>query len=292
VSEDSERIDRRVCVVTGANAGVGLAIAEGLAARGGHVVLACRSSVRGQRAVKELRERHPAAKVELALVDLSSQSSIRDFAAWMVARHPRIHVLVNNAGVWSSYRQETCDGIERTWATNVLGYFLLTDLLRGALLAAAPARIINVASGLARGLDLDDVEFNHRPYRGVDAYAQSKQADRMLSWALARRLRGTGVTANAIHPGFTRTEAFSKGGGVGGKAAGVLARVFGRSPEASADTAVWLATNPRNALVTGGYWQDRKFLTCPWRDSEQQERLWQLCEQMTARSVWAEEVAS
>jgi dehydrogenase/reductase SDR family protein 12 len=210
-------LHQRVCVVTGANAGIGLAIADGLAAQGGHVVLACRSELRGAAALAELSRRHPRASFELALVDLATLSSVREAAAALADRHPRIDVLVNNAGAWSSYRQESSDGIERTWATNVLGPFLLTELLRDSLARADAARLINVASGLANGLQLDDVQLARRPYRGVAAYAQSKQANRMLTWAWSRRLEHDGVLAHALHPGLTRTDAFRKGGGVAGR---------------------------------------------------------------------------
>ena len=122
-------------------------------------------------------------------------------------------MLVNNAGTWLTRREETDEGIERTWATNMLGYFLLTEALRPLLARSAPARVVNVASELAHDLDLSDVEFERRPYEGVTAYAQSKQANRMWTWALARRLEGTGVTANAMHPGGVNTPLFRKGGG-------------------------------------------------------------------------------
>src|SRR5881397_549807 len=181
----------RTCLVTGANSGIGRETARrDVAATTGN----------------------PA--VELMIVDLSRQASIRDFARAFLDSHPELHVLVNNAGIWANRRRESPEGIEQTWATNVLGYFLLTELLLDRLRESAPARIVNVASQLARDLDLEDVEFRRRSYSGVSAYAQSKQADRMLTWALARRLEGTGVSANAMHPGGVNTPLFSKGGGL------------------------------------------------------------------------------
>ena len=183
---------------------------------GAGVVLACRSHERGEAARRELEAETGNDRLSVMELDASRQASIRDFARELPKRHRQVHVLVNNAGLWSHRRQESVEGIELTWATNVLGYFLLCELLLDALRASAPARIVNVASRLARGLDLSDVEFKRRRYDGVAAYAQSKQAERMLTWALARRVLDTGVTANAVHPGGVATGIFAKGGGVKG----------------------------------------------------------------------------
>jgi NAD(P)-dependent dehydrogenase (short-subunit alcohol dehydrogenase family) len=206
---------------------------------------------------------------------------VRRFAAHFTKRFPKLHVLVNCAGVYGGTRETTVDGIERTWATNVLGYFLPTVLLFDMLLASAPARIVNVVSAMAGGLDLDDVELSRRPYGGMKAYKQSKQADRMLTWAFAERLRGKGVTANAMHPGWVRTP-LVRGGG----AFALLSRVggvFARSPTRGADTAVWLASSRAVTDDTGGYYVDRKEKHCPFRDEDSLDRLWSLCEKMAPR---------
>jgi NAD(P)-dependent dehydrogenase (short-subunit alcohol dehydrogenase family) len=218
--------------------------------------------------------------VELALVDLARQDSIRAFARELGERHPCIDVLVNNAGIWSDRRRMSLDGIELTWATNVLGYVLTTELLLPRLRAAARARVVNVASRLAGGLELDDVEFVRRAYRGRDAYAQSKQANRMLTWALARRLEGTGVTANAMHPGFVSTEIFGKGGGLGGLAVSLWAKLRARKPAQGADTVVWLATSPDVEDRTGLFWVDREEHPCRFRDEAAEEELSRLCRRM------------
>jgi NAD(P)-dependent dehydrogenase (short-subunit alcohol dehydrogenase family) len=198
-------------------------------------------------------------------------------------RHDPLHVLVNNAGLWSSRRRETREGIELTWATNVLGYFLLAELLLDRLRASAPARVVNVVSLFARDLDLSDVEFRRRRYGGAAAYSQSKQADRMLTWALARRLENTGVTANAAHPGGVATGIFAKGGGLGGHAASLYAKLFGKSPRQGADTVVWLAANPELEEASGTLWIDRAPRKCRFRGLAQEEALWEVCESMTAR---------
>jgi NAD(P)-dependent dehydrogenase (short-subunit alcohol dehydrogenase family) len=271
----------RTCLVTGANSGIGRETARGLARLGARVVMACRDRERGETARREIAAGTGNGDVELLLVDLSSQAAIRGFAAEVHHRCPALHVLVNNAGTWSERRRTSPDGIELTWATNQLGYFLLTELLLDRLKASAPARVVSVASRLARDLDLDDVQFEHRRYAGVAAYAQSKQANRMWTWALARRLEGTGVTANALHPGGVNTALFGKGGGVRSLVATVGARLFGKPAAEGADTAVYLAASPEVEGRSGGYWIDRRERRCRYRDPEQEERLFSLCERLT-----------
>jgi NAD(P)-dependent dehydrogenase (short-subunit alcohol dehydrogenase family) len=213
-------------------------------------------------------------------VDLSRQDDVRRFAAGLQVRHPRIHVLVNNAGVWLNRRQETPEGIEATWATNVLGYVLPTLLLLEAVRRAAPSRIVNVASQLAGDLDLSDVEFRRRSYRGVTAYSQSKQANRMFTWALHRRLEGSGVTANALHPGGVNTPLFRKGGGITGMAAATFATIAGKTPEQGADTVVWLASSPEADGLSGRFWDNRREVPCRFRGEAGEEALWALCARM------------
>lgn len=278
---DRHAMQGRVCVVTGASSGIGLEVARGLARLGAHVILACRDEGRGREALDAIVRSVPDAPLELSLVDLASQRSTRAWADDLRSRHPRLHVLVNNAGIWSSRRRVSPDGIELTWATNVLGYFLATELLRETLVRSPPARIVNVASELARDLDLDDVGFERRAYSGLVAYAQSKQANRLHTWALARRLEGTGVTANAMHPGGVRTGIFLKGGGVLGVLAALYGRFKGRSPTEGADTVVWLASDPALADVNGRFFVDRRERPCRLRDPEAEERLWALCERQT-----------
>lgn len=271
----------RTCLVTGANSGIGKEAARALAGRGDRVILACRDPQRGEAARKEIAETTGNPQVELGIVDLGRQGSIREFAGQFLESHRELHVLVNNAGLWANRRRETADGIEETWAVNVLGYFLLTELLLGRLRESAPARIVNVASQLAGDLDLEDVEFRRRSYSGVSAYSQSKQANRMLTWALARRLEGTGVTANAMHPGGVNTPLFAKGGGLLGMAASVYAKVSAKTPANGADTVVWLASDPEVEGQNGEFCIDRQKVPCRFRDPAGEERLWALCASMT-----------
>jgi retinol dehydrogenase-12 len=194
----------------------------------------------------------------------------RDF----LEKHPALDVLVNNAAVGLPERQESPDGIELTFATNVLGYFLVTNLLLDALRRAPAARIINVASKLASGLDLHDVEFKRRCFDATAAYAQSKQANRMLTWALVRRLQGSSVTANAMSPGSVNTR---------------LLRTFapnmkGQTTSEGADTIIWLAISPAVAGLTNRFWSDRTEQPCQFHNPVEEDALWSLCEAMTASS--------
>jgi NAD(P)-dependent dehydrogenase (short-subunit alcohol dehydrogenase family) len=203
---------------------------------------------------------------------------VLDASAEALARFPRIDRLVLNAAVWSVVKRYAPSGHERTWATNVLGHHLLLRLLEPRLAESAPARVVIVASGLAHSLDEDDVSFDRRPYRGVAAYAQSKQAQRMLTRAYARRLAPSGVSVCAMHPGFTRTTAFARGGGIEGAIAGLGALLFGKAPRKAADTAVWLATSDALEGVSGGYFQDRNELPCGFVDPLREDRLHALCD--------------
>lgn len=262
----------RTCLVTGASSGIGKEIARGLAGLGGRVVLGCRSPERGEAARRDIVRSTGNQAVDLLIVDVSSQASLREAAQAVETSHPELHVLVNNAGIWSRDRRESVDGIELTWATNVLGYFLLTELLLDRIRAGAPARVVNVASELAGGLDLEDVEFRRRRYDGTAAYSQSKQANRMFTWALDRRLRGRGVTANAMHPGAVDTKLLRQAFG----------NVRARRPEEGADTAVWLASSPEVEGLGGRWWVDRRERRCRFRNEPEEERLWDACEAMTA----------
>ncbi|MFI5007039.1 MAG: SDR family NAD(P)-dependent oxidoreductase [Solirubrobacterales bacterium] len=271
----------KTCLVTGASAGIGKALARQLARLRARVVLACRNPDKGEVVRREIASATGNHDLEVMTVDLSIRGSIDEFTESFAKRHPALHVLVNNAGVWLEKRQESADHIEMTWATNVLGYFRLTDRLLPALRAAPSARVVNVASQLAGGLDLSDVEFKRRTYAGRAVYAQSKQANRMFTWALARRLDGTKVTANALHPGFVSTELFSKAGGVMGVAGWASAKLWARKPDEGADTAAWLAAAPEVEGRSGLFWIDRQERRCRFRDEVAEEALWKLCLEMT-----------
>ncbi len=268
----------RLCLVTGASSGIGKAAAAALARQGARVVLACRDRERGERARQEIEQIGGGIDHYVMCVDLASRVSTRDFARAFCRRFDRLDVLVNNAGLWSSRRRTSPDGVELTWATNVIGYAQLTHLLLPPLLRAPRARIVNVASELAHSLRLDDPEFKARPYDGIAAYAQSKAANRLWTWALARRLQGTGVTANAMHPGGVNTGIFRKGGGLRGVMGALWARGFGRTPEQGADTVSWLASGREGEGTSGRFYFDRAERPCRLRSPDQEDQLFSLCE--------------
>ena len=271
-------LEGRFCLVTGASSGIGKATAAGLARLGARVILACRDAARGELARREIERATGNTGLEVLHVDLASRASTRDFARACCERFERLDVLVNNAGLWSSRRQFSPDGVELTWATNVIGYAQLTHLLLAPLRRAQRARIVNVASELAHSLLIEDPEFRTRRYDGLTAYAQSKAANRLWTWALARRLEATGITANALHPGAVDTGIFRKGGGVRGRLGSLWAKGFGRTPEEGADTAVWLAASAAVAGISGRFYRDRSERPCQLRNLETEERLFALCQ--------------
>ena len=248
----------RVCVVTGANSGIGKETARAIARRGATVVLACRNVEAGNAARDEIAAQTGNPDLEVLRLDLASHASVRGFAAEFAAKHLRLHVLVNNAGIYTATHRITPDGVESTFASNHLGHFLLTSLLLDKLKASAPARIVNVASEASRwgAIHFDDLNLEKR-WSGFQAYNQSKLANILFTAEVARRLAGTGVTANAVHPGGVRTNWARRGAG----AMGVAVRLFSpfMIPAAKgADTVAWLASSPEVDGASGGYYHKRK----------------------------------
>lgn len=268
----------RICVVTGANSGIGLETARGLVRLGATVVMACRSRARGEAAARSLAADAEAGggALEVRELDLARQASARAFAAEVARAHPALHVLVNNAGIYTSRREVTEDGVERTFAVNHLSPFLLTNLLLPPLRAGAPSRVVNVASEAQRGgrLDFDDLMLAKR-WGGLRAYTQSKLANVVFTYALARRLEQTGVTANAVHPGVVATNWARRGGGPLAVGVRLLAPAMLR-PAQGADTVLWLASSPEVDGVSGQYFARRKPLRSQpgSHDRVKQERLW------------------
>ena len=266
----------RTCVITGSNTGIGKATAEALAALGAHVIMICRDRSRGERARNDI-ERAAAAGgqdggAELFIADLSSQAEVRRVAQQVLDAHPRIDVLVNNAGVALNTRELTVDGIERTFAVNYLAYFMLAHLLLPGLRAAGNARIINVASGAhVRGrIEFDNLQ-GERRYSNWQMYSSSKLEDVMFTFALSRRLEGSGITVNTLHPGVVATEIWRQIAIVR-----LLSGWFMLSPEKGARTTVYLAASPEVEGVTGKYFEkcSSAKTTRLSRDEELQERLW------------------
>jgi NAD(P)-dependent dehydrogenase (short-subunit alcohol dehydrogenase family) len=279
----------RHVVITGGNSGIGLEAAVGLAQLGAHIVIAVRNTGKGERAVNEIRDRAGTAAVEQMPIDLASLASIRAFAEAWRARGEPLHVLLNNAGLLLRSRTTTADGFETTFGVNHLGHFLLTALLRDALVASAPARVATVSSGAhngaRRGLAFDDLMWERRRYSGMGmgAYCASKLANVMFTRELARRLVGTGVTANALHPGFVASNFAREGdGGRLGDIGMRLLRPFALSPAKGARTSIHVASAPELEGVSGEY-----FYKCaPAKvsahalDDGACARLWQVSEQL------------
>jgi NAD(P)-dependent dehydrogenase (short-subunit alcohol dehydrogenase family) len=276
----------RVCLVTGATSGIGKATAHALAAKGASLVLVGRDPQKGEATVQEIRKATANEEVELLRADLSSQASIRELADHFLAEHDRLHVLVNCAGAFFRDRRVTIDGLEMTFALNHLAYLLLTTLLLDLLQGSAPARVVNVTSGAQSmgRIDLEDLQGKRR-YRGQRAYNQSKLANVLFTYELARRLQGTGVTVNCVHPGVVRTNFGQQNQPLAWRLMIAVVAPFMRSPEKGAETVVYLASDPGVETVTEKYFHDLK----PKRSSKLSydeavaARLWQVSEELTAR---------
>lgn len=277
MSHANHHLTGKICMVTGANTGIGKATAMGLARLKAAVVMVCRNRQKGEAARDEIRTKTGNQSVELMIADLSSQQAIRQLADKFKAKHDRLHVLVNNAGIIRSDRALSVDGIEMTFATNHLGYFLLTNLLLDVLRRSAPARIVNVSSKLhSNALDFDNLQ-GERNYTAVDAYARSKLCNILFTYELARRLEGTGVTVNCLHPGVIRTNLLS------GFFAGMMKPLYAvsapffASPEKGAETSIYLASSPEVEGVMGKFFIDRKEApsSAGSYDRAAAEKLWQ-----------------
>jgi NAD(P)-dependent dehydrogenase (short-subunit alcohol dehydrogenase family) len=251
-------IDGKVCVVTGATSGIGLVTAETLATKGAHVILVGRDRARANAALARIKRRVAGAAVESEIADLSRLDEIRSLGARLAAL-PRIDVLVNNAGAMFQRRQTTPDRLERTFALNHMAYFVLTDLLRDRLIKSAPARIINVASEAHRRatLDFDDLQSEH-DYRGFVAYGRSKLCNILFTRELARRLEGTGVTANCLHPGFVASRFGDDNGGLFRIGITIAKRLMAISLQDGAATSIYLASAPEVEGRTGLYFDKSK----------------------------------
>jgi len=252
----------------------------GLAHLGAEVILACREVKKGNQVKKEITRRTNSSGLEVMHIDTSSQESIREFALEFRHKYRRLDVLINNAAVnrGTLLKLEGADGIELTFATNVLGYFLLTQELLETLKRSTPSRIINVASAFARDLDLDDLEFKRRKFESSKAYSQSKACDRLLTWGMARRLDGSGVTVNAMTPSLIPTTGLFRHAEPE-RIKELTRRAGGRTATDGADTLIWLASDPDLEGVTNKFFLDREEVECEFRNKEDEEKLWKICEE-------------
>lgn len=284
-------MEGKTVVITGGNSGIGRATAVALARAGATTVITARDRARGEAALADIRVQSDSDRVALVCFDLAELASVRAGAAALLEQCPRADVLINNAGLVLSRRTLSGDGYEATFAINHLGPFLLTDLLRARLESSAPARIVNVASTAhtfaRRGMVFDDL-MAERSYRGMEVYGRSKLANILFTGELARRLDGTGVTANSLHPGTVATGYARDGDASGFLALGVrIIRPFTLSPEQGARTSVFLASSPEVEGVTGGYFAKCRPVTpsAHARDEAAARRLWEVSEQLIDRAA-------
>ena len=273
----------KVCLITGATAGIGAITARDLAERGATVVLVGRNPDKSRALVEQIKQQTHNPGVEYLLADLSSQQQIRALAETFKSRYPRLDVLINNAGAIFFNRRETVDGLEMTFALNHMNYFLLTHLLLDLLQASAPARIINVSSAAhyVAGINFKNLQYKWFYGLGWPAYAQSKLANVLFTYELARRLPD-GLTANVLHPGLVATN-FGAGNGWPGKLFRLAYKLISISPQAGAQTIIYLATSPQVEGITGKYFEDcRPYRSSPASyDEATARRLWEVSKALT-----------
>jgi retinol dehydrogenase 12 len=274
----------KVCMVTGATSGIGLVTAQALARQGATLIVVGRNAERGAATVSRIRQETGNAAVESMIADLSAQGQVRQLASEVQRRFSRLDVLVNNAGALFARRQLSQDGMEMTFALNHLAYFLLTNLLLDHLKASPAARIVNVSSEAHRGarLDFGDLQ-GERNYRGYRAYARSKLANVLFTYELARRLEGTGIAANTLHPGFVATNFGRNNRSFTAGLFRILQLVAAISPEEGAQTIIYLASSPEVTGITGEYFVKQKAVRSSQvsYDRAAAERLWQVSAEIT-----------
>jgi len=255
----NDHMNGKICLVTGGTNGIGRATAQALAQMGATVVIVGRDAQKAAQVTEEIRAASDNRDVDWLLADLSSQQDIRRLATEFKTKYSQLHVLLNNAGATFTTRQLSVDGIEMTFALNHLAYFLLTNLLLDTMKASTPARIINVSSDAHSGgkIEFDNLQ-GERSYSSFGPYGNSKLANILFTAELARRLEGTGVTVNALHPGLTSTGFGRNNPGFLMKVMGAVIPLIARSPEKGAGTSIYLASSPEVQSITGKYFVDRK----------------------------------
>ncbi len=284
-SPQNQQMQGKNILVTGASRGIGFETAAGLARMGGHVILVSHVEERLQQAQEKITAESGADAARYYVADLSVQADIHQLADQILSDYDQLDVLINNVGGWFSKFTKSADGIEKTFALNHLSYFLLTGRLLPLLQKSAPARIINVSSDAHQqareGMQFDDLQFQKR-YRTFSVYAHSKLANILFTYELARRLEGTELTVNAVHPGLVKTELYRNFGVMSSLVKG-FAKLFGKDEEEGAQTPIYLASDPEVAEISGKY-----FFECEQRksspvsyDESQAQRLWEVSEEMT-----------
>jgi NAD(P)-dependent dehydrogenase (short-subunit alcohol dehydrogenase family) len=283
----------KTIVATGATSGIGEVAVLVLAGLGARIVFIARDEARAQATLRKLEAKAPGLSHRMHLADLSSIAETRKVGAAIAMSEPRIDVLINNAGAMFADRRVTPEGLELTFALNHMAYFVLTEALREKLVASAPARIVSTSSTAHQGasLDFDDLQ-SAEGYSGFKVYGRSKLANILFTRELARRVAGTGVTANCLHPGFVATRFGHSAGGWTARIVPFL-QAFAISPEKGADTIVYLASSPEVANTTGAYFVKRK-ITAPSRaaqDDSAAKRLWKASEALAQAQSQKERAA-
>ncbi|MFN8578324.1 MAG: SDR family oxidoreductase [Candidatus Sericytochromatia bacterium] len=277
-------LDGKICIVTGANSGVGKVTALELAKMGAEVIMVCRNQKKGEEALDEILIKSKNNKVKLMLCDFSSQKSIRAFVDEFKSKYDKLHILVNNAGLIIPERKLTEDGIELTFAINHIGYFLTTNLLLDLLKNSAPSRIVNVASDAHKAghINFNDINYENNKYKSMNVYCDSKLANILFTKELAKRLKGTNVTANCLHPGVVNTNFANDYAEKFGFIAKIV-KSFLITPEKGAETQIYLASSSEVEGITGEYFDKKKIKTPSKeaRDPEIAEKLWKISERMT-----------
>lgn len=272
----------KVCLITGANSGIGKATALGLAKLDAHVVMLCRDKSRGVKALSDIVTESGNESTDLIIADLSSQYSIRQSVKEFQIKFDKLNVLINNAGVNPSRRYETVDGFEKTFAINTLAPFLLTNLLLPTLKNSTPARIINVASAVqSKSINFNNLQFK-KHFRSWKAYSQSKTALILLTYEFARRLSNSEITVNCLHPGAVKSNITRDYKGII-KLFTKLIFSFAKSPEKGAETVIYLASSPDVENISGKYFVDKKEVksTDVTYDKSIAKSLWDICSNLT-----------
>lgn len=267
----------KVCIITGANSGIGKATALEFAKSGATLIMACRDRAKGESALAEITKASGSTSVELMILDLSIQKSVREMAMSFLKKYDRLHVLVNNAGVFKSRRVATPDGLETMFSTSFLGHFLLTNLLLDRLKSSAPSRIINVTAPSTTKLNFEDLQ-GEKKFSAFTAFGASKMCNLLFSYDLARRLSGTGVTSNAVHPGLAKSNIMNEAPGIMRWGLNLLSSPPGQAAQAI----TYLASAASLEGVTGKFFKGQKEIaSAPYaRDEQIQKRLWEVGEKL------------
>ena len=282
LNNNANLLNDKICMVTGANSGIGKATAIGLAKRGASLVLVCRDQIRAENAIAEIKEKTGNKSIDLIIADLSSQKEIHNFVAEFKKKYSRLHVLINNAGVNLHKQILTEDGIETTFAVNYLAQYMLCNLLFDTLKKSAPSRIINVASSVqAKSIDFDDL-FGNNHYRQLKAYSQSKLAVVLFTYEFARKIKGTGVSVNCLHPGYVKTKMIRNFRPFV-KYFYHLVGLFMLTPKKGAKTSIYLASSPEIDGISGKYFKRKKEVESVKisYDEDVAKQLWDVSVQLT-----------